>query len=264
MFNENDHPRDSDGKFTDKNTTPAEHKRLVEMGVESDKVEEILGSNFNLRKEINITDCKTIDNYFEIDNNLLEKQIIEDNNGLNRSGNECILLKNILLEIGYLNKPIVVNSQEYEKLKSKTKTLFRGVPVEDADKEFRDNDNTWIGRGSLVHGIYFSTLNEEATSYSKPEQTEHSVIEILLHPKAKIINYEELNNLDNKERIDSLIYGSEIESKYGKDKAKMYYSDKRGRCRKSIKAALMGYDVIRTSDEHYVILNRSATIMRED
>lgn len=37
MFKESEHPRDSDGKFTDKNTTPAEHKRLVEMGVESEQ-----------------------------------------------------------------------------------------------------------------------------------------------------------------------------------------------------------------------------------
>lgn len=37
MFNENEHPRDSDGKFTDKNGTPAEHKRLVELGVETEQ-----------------------------------------------------------------------------------------------------------------------------------------------------------------------------------------------------------------------------------
>lgn len=37
MFKESDHPRDSDGKFTDKNATPAEHKRLAEMGIETEQ-----------------------------------------------------------------------------------------------------------------------------------------------------------------------------------------------------------------------------------
>lgn len=39
MFKESDHPRDSDGKFTDKNATPAEHTRLQELGIEPDGID---------------------------------------------------------------------------------------------------------------------------------------------------------------------------------------------------------------------------------
>lgn len=264
MWEESKHPRADDGRFTTKNGTPAEHKRLREKGIENDKKTKKQSiPDLPKRQEVKLTSVKVIDNYLKIDNNLLKNQIIEDGYGLDATGRECITLKNVLMELGCLNKPIVVENAEFDKLKQETKSYFRGVPKKNADIEYREDDDVWVGRGSLVNGIYFTTNRTEAIGYSESDNNESSLIEILIHPNAKIIDFEELNKLDNEERIDALMYGSEIESKYGKEKAEIYYNDKRNRCRKSIKAAIMGFDVIKTSFDHYVVLNRGVTIVRK-
>lgn len=56
-FKENEHPRDDDGKFTDKNgVTPAEHKKLVDMGIESEQmaVEELHNRLTNKEWELSL------------------------------------------------------------------------------------------------------------------------------------------------------------------------------------------------------------------
>lgn len=117
-WEENKHPRDSDGKFTDKSGgTPAERKRLEEMGIGGDKKDnQTLSAEEERLKEKGIS----------IDN--LEMQVDKILNGTYKDSHITLCEKTpkILQEIGIPDKPFVITSK-HAYLVIKNEGKYKGV-----------------------------------------------------------------------------------------------------------------------------------------
>lgn len=102
-WEESKHPRDTDGKFTDKGQgTPAERKRLEEMGIISHKKES---------QKLSAEEQKLKDKGINIDN--LEMQVDKILNGTYKDSHITLCEKTpkILQEIGVPDKPFVITSK---------------------------------------------------------------------------------------------------------------------------------------------------------
>ena len=146
--------------------------------------------------------------------------------------------------------------------KNGANVIFRGIEnVKDTEKQLRDSDDVFIGRGAFSHGIFFSTDLGEAEHYKK---SNGEIIETIIHPKAKIINIKDVRNLDKEDRNNVLNNNFDNFDGIDKEKLKNYYQAENGRTRVPIKASLLGYDIIDMNHNVYVILNRKALIMKGD
>lgn len=117
-WEENKHPRDSDGKFTDKGGgTPAERKRLEEMGISIDKEE---------NQTLSAEEQKLKEKGINIDN--LETQVDKILNGTYKDSHITLCEKTpkILQEIGVHDKPFVITSK-HAYLAIKDEGKYEGV-----------------------------------------------------------------------------------------------------------------------------------------
>mgnify|MGYP005793675537 CR=1 FL=1 len=274
-WEESKHPRDADGKFTDKGQgTPAERKRLEEMGILSNKKvsfeeelkhEEVENSRVLknpkeiLEKkpkgtDVNIATSKQMKRLNELSNNEFSAAVADMNGELASSKTQDILLKEFLREKGYLGKPLVANKTLFNQLvENGAQVLYRGVPKENYNKELRDVNDVYIGRGRTTNGLWFSNDKNEAEGYAKG----YNAVRVILHPKAKIAK---ISSLD----IDNFRFDEEYEvAQLSVDRRfDMMSKGKAGAV--SILYALKGYDAIDTGHNHVVILNRTALIMEGD
>ena len=257
-WKENEHPRDNDGKFTDKNGTPAEHKRLKELGIESDD------ADFLSSEKLKYSDIKSVKKLFDLQPNDFAEKLDNENQWLGAVGTEPEILKDVLKELGLLNKPEIISKNEYDALKrAGAKVLYRGVKdVPSADKDLRDSDLYFVGRGALLHGLYFSDDEETATSYSNEKG---SVAEAILSPKAKIISIYDLESIDNENRMEFITGNISNEySMFSRENVDKYFNAKIGRTRRALEAISLGYDAVDMGHSNVVVLNRSKLIMRGD
>lgn len=274
-WEESKHPRDAEGKFTDKGQgTPAERKRLEELGILSNKKvsieeelkhEEVENSRVlknpkeilekkPKRTDVNIATSKQMKSLNGLSNNEFSAVVADMNGELASSKTQDILLKEFLREKGYLGKPLVANKTLFNQLvENGAHVLYRGVPKENYNKELRDANDVYIGRGRTTNGLWFSNDKNEAESYAKG----YNAVRVILHPKAKIAKISSLD-IDNF-RFDEEYEGTPLSVDRRFD---MMSKGKAGAV--SILYALKGYDAIDTGHNHVVILNRTALIMEGD
>lgn len=117
QWEENKHPRDDDGKFTSGGGTPAENKKLEEMGI-SNKVD--------TKSSLSAEEQRLKD--MGIDTNELETQVDKILNGTYKDSHItlCEDTPKILQEIGVPNKPFVITAK-HAYLTIKDEGKFAGV-----------------------------------------------------------------------------------------------------------------------------------------
>ncbi|WP_328407819.1 hypothetical protein [Nocardia sp. NBC_00403] len=148
--------------------------------------------------------------------------------------------------------------------------LLRGVSDARHVEEFKFGP-LFPGTGGFGHGTYATTDPQRAMQYAHydPDQ----VIEMVLHPDARIVDYERLHNEqqqalsqinDELNRLHKMERTPEEEARIEELKEKSFILKDRGRF-----AAAKGYDaylVPEATADHYeewVILNRTALIIQE-
>lgn len=274
-WEESKHPRDAEGKFTDKGQgTPAERKRLVEMGIgdskkltfkETLKQEEIENSRIIKnprdiltktikRNNVNIATSIQMERLSKMSDKEFTDAVADMNGELAASKTQDVLLKEFLREKGYLSKPMIVNKQLFEQfVRNGANVLYRGVPKDNYNEELRDLDDVYIGRGWTTNGLWFTNNEKEAEDYAKG----HKVARVILNPKAKIAK---INKID----IDNFRFDEEYDgTKLSVDRRfEMMSKGKAGAV--SILYALKGYDAIDMGHNCLVILNRGSLIMEGD
>ena len=166
---------------------------------------------------------------------------------------EDLILKEVLIEKGYLDKPFVADTNTFNEMVSRgANVLYRGVPIDNYSDQLRDSDDVFIGRGFTTNGLWFSHDENKSKYYAKGKD----VARVILHPKAKIAKMSDLNINDF--RFDDEYEGVGLSKQRRFD---MFSKGKAGAV--AIFCALKGYDAIDKGHDDIVVLNRSALIMEE-
>ena len=193
-----------------------------------------------------------------------------DYDAFDRNG-QNLYLKNLLQTQGFNGKPRVVSAEEFETyLKQKSVPIYRGVSAANAEKvdEFVDQlmfgDSPFVGKGYYADGTYFANNKEIAEGYATHNAKGEivpfgKVTEAVLDPNAKVISLEEITKMRTKYNEE---HGYFSELGYAEDFASI-----------DAFAAANGYDAIKitnpnivgkiTEADYYVVLNRTALIMKE-
>ena len=167
--------------------------------------------------------------------------------------NQDVELSLILEQQGFNALPKLVTSEEAQSLESSGWTrLYRGVASGEPERtamfiESFEKGDFYAGYGIFGNGTYTSTVRQTAMDYSGGRES--GVMELLLNPKARVINYNDLDNLRaefNKARHnDSMDY---LQSDMGRFAAMSGYD--------AIRVRSAGFDV--ENEDYLVILNRSS------
>ena len=185
-----------------------------------------------------------------------------------------LYLKNLMETQGFTGKPKVVGAKEFQTyIDQGSKPIYRGIAGEKSEeyaKALLNGDDPFVGKGVFGDGTYFANNKEIATGFStgemsagkiKPGTPGGTVVEGVLDPRAKVIYKEDL--------ADEMHKWYDANPEYI-DLAQDFYQDY------SSFATARGYDavIVRkprvTLDpneiidaDYYVILNRTALIMKE-
>lgn len=177
-------------------------------------------------------------------------------------GREDLIIKPIIKELGFDGLPQKVNANKFEELKKTNKVLYRGV----GDIKYIDaykNGEMFIGLGVNGTGVYTTIEQQKAQSYAK----DGGVIELLLDKNAKIANGFELTT-EAKELLFSLKTGADVSGNpinIGLDTEKLSKIGEGSNKRfVTLLALSKGYDAIEVGNGDFIILNRTATIVKED
>ena len=167
--------------------------------------------------------------------------------------NQDVELSLILEQQGFNALPKLVTSEEAQSLESSGWTrLYRGVASGEPERtamfiESFEKGDFYAGYGIFGNGTYTSTVRQTAMDYSGGRES--GVMELLLNPKARVIDYNDLENLRaefNKARHnDSMDY---LQSDLGRFAAMSGYD--------AIRVRSAGFDV--AGEDYLVILNRSS------
>lgn len=240
-----------------KEMTLVENEKLSDLGLMEDK--DFLNSDKREYKKV-----KSFVSYLSKSKEQLQEILKDENSWLDARGTEPCFLKDVLDEVGYLQKPKIVSKKEFNNLKQKgAKVIYRGVPgLENASVQLRDSEKPFIGRGYAVNGMYFAPNYEKGNTYS---QGQGSVAQAILNPQAKTIQINKLKNIDDENRMDIITDNfSEEYNSFDKQNVKLYYEKKEGLSRRAIEAVMLGYDAVEMENGDYVILNRGSLIMEGD
>ena len=241
-FKEEDHPRDNDGKFTDK-----EGGKTYRQNVSYDKIlsDDATAETDNTIGEF---DEKAFDSVKDIPLN----QIRADSGWLFGQGRTDSTLHKILHAKGYDRLPKVVSKEEIDGLVKQGYTpIFRGMKylgddVPSGAEQYKRGE-MFVGRGAFGHGVYFATNNRMASKYSVDKDGKvGSLLFGVLDKSAKIISAEDAKRLSE-----------ELRNKAQTSEHKAILSDV-GKV-----AALYGYDAIKATEDILVVLNRGKTIIGE-
>jgi hypothetical protein len=182
-------------------------------------------------------------------------------------------LKNLMETQGFTGKPRVVGADEFQTYISQGSTpIYRGITGEKSEEYARqllNGEDPFVGKGMFGDGTYFANKKQVAVDFSTGESTpgvprpksSGTVVEGVLDPRAKVITKEDL--------------GAEMHKWYDEhpeyiDLAQDFYQDY------SSFATARGYDAVIVRNpkvtldpnevvdaDYYVILNRTALIMKE-
>jgi hypothetical protein len=185
-----------------------------------------------------------------------------------------LYLKNLMETQGFTGKPKVVSAKEFQTyIDQGSKPIYRGIAGEKSEeyaKALLNGDDPFVGKGVFGDGTYFANKRKIAEDFStgemsagkiKPGTPGGTVVEGVLDPRAKVIYKEDL--------ADEMHKWYDANPEYI-DLAQDFYQDY------SSFATARGYDavIVRkpkvTLDpsevidaDYYVILNRTALIMKE-
>lgn len=192
----------------------------------------------------------------------LDELIKKSQFNLLSKGREDLIIKPMITELKFDGLPQKVNANKFEELKKTSKMLYRGVE----DKKYIDdykNGEMFIGLGANGTGVYTTIEQQKAQRYAK----EGGVIEMIIDKDAKIANGFELI-MEAKELQFSLKTGTDVSGKtinVGLDVDKLSKIGEGSNKRLVTLLALSkGYDAIEVGNGDFIILNRTATIVKED
>lgn len=175
----------------------------------------------------------------------IEKAIYEENNYFDNK--EPQLLHDVLHELGYNEKPILIDKETFDEYKRKgAQVIYRGVPINDYERQLRESNDVRYGKGNYVNGLHFSILENEGFIYSK----NFDIARAILHPKAKLVKFSNLYSIDKHISMEQ--------------DNNLFFQNGASKTRLSIIAASLGYDGIDLENGNYCILNRGVLIMEED
>lgn len=285
-WEESKHPRDAEGKFTDKGQgTPAERKRLEELGIKAKDEEKFFSAEEYRLKDMGINIDRKIDNtHQKVYNKInVEKRDLKDFKSLQNilsgknlddlvakskfaffsKGREDLIIKPLLDELGFSALPQKVDAKTFEDMKKDHLFLSRGVTSSEYVEKFKNGD-MFVGLGVNGSGVYTTTRKEKAESYAKQDG---AVIDMLLDKNAKIADGIELTKNAN-ELLFSLKTGNDtsgnpIDIGLNKD-AMIKIGEGNNKRFVTLLALAGGYDAINVGNGDYIILNRSAVIVKGD
>lgn len=194
-----------------------------------------------------------------------------DYEAYNRNG-QNLYCKSVLEEQGFNGKPRVVSAEEYENLvKNGAQPIHRGIAADTPEQvdaythQFMHGDDPFIGKGMFGDGTYFSSTREVGEGFSKENRegkaiSHGKVIDAALDPQAKVIDLAGVRALEQRTFPNG--HGN-----YPQD----FYDDM------GAFAASQGYDAIvirnpklswrpdaeRVNADYYLVLNRTAVIVKE-
>ena len=285
-WEESKHPRDAEGKFTDKGQgTPAERKRLEEMGIKTKNEDDFFSAEESRLKNMGISIERKIDKIYKKVYNKINatERDLKDFKSLQKilssknlddlvdkskfaffsKGREDLIIKPILDELGFSALPQKVDAKTFEKMKMDHLFLSRGVTSPEYVDKFRNGD-MFVGLGVNGSGVYTTTHKEKAEGYAKKNG---AVIDMLLDKNSKIADGIELTK-NAKELLFSLKAGYDISGNpidIGLNKEAMIKIGEGNNKRFVTLLALAGgYDAIKVGNGDYIILNRSAVIVKGD
>lgn len=286
QWEENKHPRDEDGKFTSGGGTPAENKKLEEMGIDSKTKNEnqTLTAEEQRLKEMGIEISEGIDkdkteSYNKVnldkvemkkltslnsilnkDNQQLQALVEQSQYSLISKGTQDEIIKPILHEIGFDGLPQKVSNEKYEKLKTDSLELYRGFKIFKHADDFT-NGELFVGVGVNGSGTYMAKDKPRAEMYANRGEY-GKVVSALLDKNAKIADGMDIY-WDERDLSMSFKMGDEIE--WGLDNEKMsIICDDRSKRLKTLVALSQGYDAIDLGAGDILVLNRTALIMKEE
>lgn len=177
-------------------------------------------------------------------------------------GREDLIIKPIIKELGFDGLPQKVTANEFEKLKKTNKALYRGVEDSKYINDYK-NGEMFIGLGVNGTGVYTTIEQQKAQRYAK----DGGVIELLIDKDAKIANGFELT-IEAKELLFSLKSGTDVAGNpinVGLDAEKLSKVGEGSNKRfVTLLALSKGYDAIEVGNGDFIILNRTATIVKEE
>lgn len=186
------------------------------------------------------------------------------------------LLAKFLLQNGFMALPTKVNENEYNLLvKSNLTQIYRGVKIADAQNDYNNNLNMFVGHGLYLNGIYFSYGShglKDAKKYAilsnkysitnkdftNMELNNGSIIKALVKSDAKVVNLGDLVKI-NSQIIKQAAKTKELSHNTKCKIINMLSSDM------AKTAALIGFDMVKIPELKYmVVLNRGKTIVQEN
>lgn len=184
------------------------------------------------------------------------------------------MAKNYYKELGYDAKPVAVDEEEYNKLKSKGyKEIHRGIrgygeegkTGKDFVKQYNEGD-LYIGDQRVFgSGTYYTYEKDASSTVERYSNKDGATVSNLLSKDAKVITSSKLNELKAKYSKQAVDKAMEI-SKTDMNKASKYY-DKMNKIINTdngIFAASLGYDAIDVEDANYIVsLNRGKIIRKK-
>ncbi len=181
----------------------------------------------------------------------------------------------------YHTKP-TISSSEFEALKNAGQpVVYRGVvdsnqlKADQIQQRFKTGETHWAGKGIYGNGTYSTTSLDTALQYGGYK--EKNVIQMVIRPEAKMIKFNDLVKMWNKERDDlrdsymKAIANATVEEA-AKLKEQYEIADKFLSNDISAYAVSRGYDVVfkliagnpnMPEETFYIILNRSAVVVNE-
>lgn len=178
-------------------------------------------------------------------------------------GREDLIIKPLLGEIGFSALPQKVDAKTFESMKKDHIFLSRGLTSPAFAEQFINGD-MFVGLGVNGSGVYTTTHEEKAKSYAKENG---AVIQMLLDKNSKVADGIELSK-DAMELLFSLkngkdISGNPIDIGLNKD-AMIKIGEGNNKRFVTLLALAGGYDAINVGNGDYIVLNRTAVIVKGD
>lgn len=197
-----------------------------------------------------------------LDNPNLDEMIQKSQFAFFSKGREDLIIKPIIKELGFDGLPQKVTADKFEELKKTSKILYRGV----TDSKYIDiykNGEMFIGLGVNGTGVYTTIERQEAQRYAQGG----GIIELLIDKDAKIANGFELT-MEAQELLFSLKSGTDVAGdpiNVGLDAEKLSkIGEGRNKRFVTLLALSKGYDAVDVGNGDFIILNRTATIVKEE
>lgn len=162
----------------------------------------------------------------------------------------------LVLNMGLNNKPTVMDDASFNALQQQTgaAVVYRGWKDSDSADRFEQSKYFHTGGGIYGDGIYFSTSQSVAASYSRAGYGKNAITKMMLSPNAKVVDIAQVRSAI-RQASSKLQTGLSRAGQAGQQNG---YGGNKGESQMALK---MGYNVIKVSDDYYVGLSGDAFIV---